>query len=102
MLGQVVDIDHKVLVSTKKINATLRRLAEAKKFIQVVQPFDTARMFFECMHKACQGSQFNRVREFQEEFFQKLEADYLTFQDIDAEQQQWFPDTYSKPDLPEK
>ena len=36
MLGQVVDIDHKVLVSTKKINATLRRLAEAKKFIQVV------------------------------------------------------------------
>ena len=43
-------------------------------------------MFFECMHKACQGSQFNRVRDFQEEFYQKLEADYLTFEEIDSDQ----------------
>ena len=36
MLGQVVDIDHKVLANTKKMNATVRRVTEARKFIQVV------------------------------------------------------------------
>lgn len=89
-------------------------MAEARKFMQVVYPFDTARMLFECMHKACQGSQFNRVRDYEEEFYQKLEESYLAFEENNKEDkdtgagnsdkviERWFPDSYSKPDLPEK
>ena len=82
-------------------------MAEARKFMQVVYPFDTARMLFECMHKACQGSQFNRVRDYEEEFYQKLEESYLAFEennkdDVENGIERWFPDSYSKPDLPEK
>ena len=56
MLGQIIDIDHKVVGNIKKMNAGLKRVEEARKFIQVVQPFESARMLFECLQKVCQGS----------------------------------------------
>ena len=45
-------------------------------------------MVFDCLHAACQGSQFNRVRDFEAKCYEKLEGAYLAFGGSGEEEEQ--------------
>ena len=103
MLLQVSEIDHKVTKNTRGVRECRKQMDEIRKNLEVVQPYNQAKMLFETLHKTCRGSMFNRAIEHQAKVMAKLKAMAEKFEeDIEDESLPFLTNDYSEPEMPPK
>lgn len=110
-LYQVVENSHKIGTLFEKLQKVQGRLTAERRYQLVVSPCKVADQIFEVLFKATHGSQFNRILDFQPEFYKKLEQHYDAYTDGEddpandeerGEDSEWLPLGFSIPTAPRR